>query len=281
MDPELVLVIVWLALFSGVVWLAGVSAGWVGDRRPHPERAAWWRLVMPLFTGLLVLALLVGWRLQEPNPVPEHIGRLVFGIALLNGGIVLRAGARAIQSLRPGTDACASIGTIGLLRPRVVVCDEFQRSVSEDGFAAAMAHETAHVKRRDPLRIWLAQLAADLQWPVPGTRGRFSAWVLALEAARDDETVATGTAGDDLAEAILAAARLHASPRGLCAHAEGGGEWIAWRVRRLLSGAAEPPGRRSIDPWAESVSCVGLLVAAAWLGLHHGEAFLGALLGKG
>lgn len=281
MDPELVLVIVWLAWFGAVVWLAGTSVGRIRARRPHPERAAWWRLVMPLFAGLLVLAFLVGWAFQEPNPADERVGHLLLGMALLNGGIVLRALVRAIQSRRSGASARAPIGTVGLLWPRVVVSDEFRRSVSEDGLAAAVAHETAHAKGRDPLRIWLAQLAADLQWPVPGTAGRLAAWILALEAARDDEALASGVAGEDLAEAILAAARLCTSPKSLCAHVEGTGEGIAWRMRRLLSEAAAPRSERSIGPWVGFVSCVGLLEAAVWLGLHHGEAFLGTLLSKG
>jgi hypothetical protein len=104
---------------------------------------------------------------------------------------------------------------------------------------------------------------------------------LALEAERDDEALASGVAEDDLAEAILIAARLHrhnaAAPY---AYAAGGGEGVAWRVRRLLC-ATE---RRRAPPrtlWAVPAACVGLLASALWLGMVCGDAVLDALPGIG
>jgi beta-lactamase regulating signal transducer with metallopeptidase domain len=70
-----------------------------------------------------------------------------------------------------------------------------------------LEHERAHARHWDPLRIWLTQLATDLQWPCPQARERLRRWLLALELARDEEARATGAEGTDLADAILASAR--------------------------------------------------------------------------
>ena len=80
-----------------------------------------------------------------------------------------------------------SAATVALLRPRVVVCETFGAQLDEHALAAALAHEQAHARHRDPLRIWLAQIVTDLQWPLSGARARFEQWLFALELARDEE----------------------------------------------------------------------------------------------
>lgn len=282
MELELVLTIIAFALFGGVVWLLALPAGWGRSLERAPERAAWWRLVLPLLGGALMLAFLLGWAVQEADPADERAGVLLHILAMLSGSVVLRALVRALTSLRLGRNAYIPIGTLGLWRPRIVVSQEFRESVTDDVLAAALAHESAHVKNRDPLRIWVAQLAADLQWPVPGASRRFSTWLLALEADRDDEALANGVSGEDLAEGILAAMRLQrAAATLLCAHAEGDGEGIAWRVRRLLlARTATGPSKRGAT-WVASASCVVLMTAALWFGVHYGDAVLGFLPGMG
>jgi Zn-dependent protease with chaperone function len=281
MDPEVVLVIVAAALFGVVVWLVALPAG----RAPrHPfdsEPLAWWRLVHPLFGGSLVCAFLWGWALQEPNPADEHVGLAFQLLAMLAAGIMVRALLRSARALRASSTAGVAIGTIGFRSPRVFVSEEFRRSVSDRVLAAALAHEAAHVKGRDPLRIWLAQMFADLQWPIPGTSRRFSAWLLAVEAQRDDEAIASGTAAPDLAKGILTAARLQlgSAPR-LSAQVTGAGEGIAWRVRRLLgpraSSGVHAPSRTS---WFVRTSSLALLLGAVWLGNSYGDGLLGVLPG--
>lgn len=281
MEREAVLVTVAAALCGLVVWLSALPVGRAWPRTRHPEHLAWWWLVLPLFAGGVVLAFLLGWALQEPDPADEHVGIPLYLLAVLTGGIALRAIIRSAKALRSSARAKIPIGTIGLVKPQVVVSDDFRRIASGDVLAAALTHETAHVKRRDPLRIWLAQLAADLQWPIPGTARRFSAWLLALEAERDNEAVASGAAAEDLAEAILTAARLQCgASTGLAANAAGGGDGIAWRVRRLLSpdvsGGTIAPRRAFLITRA---SCTAVVIGAVWLGLTYGEAVLSVLPG--
>jgi hypothetical protein len=287
MERETLLVIVASAFFGVVVWLFALSLGG-RTRAGDPEALAWWRLVLPLFAGCVVLAFLFGWALQEPDPADERVGLALRLLAVVSFGILLRALVRSARVLRSSGGVRVSIGTVGWVKPRVVVSEEFRTIAPKTVFAAALAHESAHVRGRDPIRIWLAQLAADLQWPIRGTERRFSAWLLALEAARDDEALAAGTMPEDLAEAILTAAGLHVGlvpsggPKTANAVGMGAGEGIAWRVRRLLS--PQDPGRAPARPRTFGIvqaSRAGLLMGAFYLGLFYGDALLGVLPGVG
>jgi len=282
MALEAVLVVVATALFGVVVWIAAflLRRAWLRSRDPEP--LAWWRLVFPLFAGAVVLAFLIGWALQEPNPADEQTGIGLLVLATLTAGISLRALIRSAHAVRSSAVARVAVGTVGLVKPEVIVSEEFERIASRTVLAAAIAHETAHVRGLDPLRIWFAQLAADLQWPIPGTDRRFSAWLLALEAERDDEALAAGTAAEDLAEAILNAARLQCGlATALCASMAGAGDGIGWRVRRLLAADGPVGAARPRAFWVVRVSCGAILVGAVWLGLTYGDALLRMVPGIG
>ncbi len=283
MEREALLAIVALALVGAVVWFLALPIGRMWPRAPGSEPVAWWRLVFPLFAGVVVLAFLLGWALQAPDPADQRAGIALHLLAIFTTGMVIRALIRSVSSLRSYACARIPIGTIGLLTPRIVVSEEFRRRAPAAVLTAALAHEAAHARGRDPLRIWLAQLAADLQWPIPGTGRRLSAWLLALEVRRDDEAVANGVPPEDLAEAILTAARLHCAPTTrLCAGAAGSGEGIAWRVRRLLSLEAHGSSIfRSRGSWVIRAFCFAFVLGAIWLGLAYGDAALGALPGVG
>ena len=277
MEREALLSIVASAFFGLVVWVAALSVSRAQVRPPDAEQLAWWRLLLPLFTGSVLLAFLLGWALQEPNPADENAGIALRVLAAFMAAIVTRALYRAGKSLRLGCDdARVAIGTVGLAKPRIIVSDEFRRAATGEVLAAALAHEAAHVRRRDPLRIWFAQLAADLQWPMPGTAHRLASWLLVLEAERDGEAVASGACAADLAEAILIAARLQCRAAStLAANVAGGGDGVAWRVRRLLA----PVPLRAPDAWTRTGwracgSCTALILGAVWLGVMFGDAVL-------
>ena len=103
------------------------------------------------------------------------------------------------------------IAVVGLVKPRVVCDPALSQVLDADAFGAALAHEEAHRRHRDPARIVIAQLAVDLQWPWPQARRRLASWREALEEARDDEAICDGAHPDDLAAAIIGAARLLSS----------------------------------------------------------------------
>lgn len=272
------------ALFGTVVWITAAGAG-------HQERTselsvsetrAWWKLVWPVFAGALVVAFLTGWALQEANPADEWVTLKMRALAGVVLAVVLRALLRALCSVRASRHAGAPIVTVGLLRCRTVISDAFEKAASPQVLAAALAHEAAHAWYRDPLRIWMAQLAADLQWPMPRVRRRFRNWVLTLEMRRDDVAIDAGAAPTALAEGILLAARLHSGSVALpSAAVTGSGEGLALRVRRLLynhavSGEGTMPRQHMTWLW-----CCAAFAVAAWLGAFYGDSLLMLLPGIG
>jgi len=278
--------VVAFSLFGAVVWVAAAGR----SRREEEARAtaetsevrAWWRLMSPLFAGGLVVAFLAGWALQEPDPADEWVAVELCLLAALVGTIILRALIRALRSVMSARRVRAPIATVGLFQCRAVVSDAFQKAASPEVLSAALAHEAAHVRGRDPLRIWLAQLATDLQWPAPHARRRFRRWALALEIQRDDEAVLGGASATALAESIILAAQLRRSSRAQpVAAITGQGDGLALRVRRLLANeSGTRRARLSMSRWVRT-SCLAAIAGAAMLGAAYGDAFLLLLPGVG
>lgn len=284
MELEIMFPTLAAAFFGAVVWiLATIPHSRASIGAPiHSERRAWWRLVWPLFAGVLVLAFFAGWALQEPNPADERVAHTLTVLAGLTGLILFRASWRAAVSLNTAQTVRLPIVTVGMLRCRCVVSEEFRRTARPEALRAALAHELVHMRRRDPLRIWVAQFAADLQWPVPFVRRRLDAWLLALELRSDDEAVAMGASSLDLAEALLLAARqisVHTrSP--VAAATTGDATALALRVRRLLHEQRVCPLSRA-GKSITFVLCSALVLASGLFGLLYGETLLGFLPGVG
>src|SRR5260370_28665157 len=203
-----------LALVGGTTMLA---LGWWPPRQGSEvagwsrERTAWRQIWLPLLPTALVMAWLCGWALAEPDPTDEILPSSWLLAALPFAALFLRSAVRAIYSLlqRPRHGAM----TVGLLRPRVVLSPLLASALDGRAIRAAVEHERAHARHHDPLRVWLAQLATDLQWPWPEARKRFRSWIQALEIARDEEARARGADGADLAAAIIAAAKFQQQNR--------------------------------------------------------------------
>jgi hypothetical protein len=242
----------------------------------HDERRYVRQLWVPILPAALVLAALSGWAVMEPEhaeivPWPLLVAGAAFGL------IWLRAAVRALRALRTSRDAPAA--TFGLLRPRAFISPILATVVDSHAVAAALAHEAAHVRHRDPLRIWLAQFVTDLQWPSPVAPRRFRAWLCALELARDDEARVNGVDGADLAAAIVAAARLSAVARPMAALI-GDEATLRLRIERLL--CAAPPSDAVANTHAIAalrVAALALALAAAVsAGTYWGEVVVRTLL---
>ncbi len=279
MERELLLFILAAAGFGPAVWITALAFARLGRRRGTVASRATSAVFGPLLCGAVTAAFFVGWALQEPDPADEAVGPAFIVLAVVTAVVVLRAALRAILALVLVRAEEVTVGTIGLVRPRAVISAEFRRSAPKAVLAAALAHEAAHVRTRDPLRIWLAQIAADLQWPVPGAARRFERWLAELESRRDDEAIAQGVSPLDLAEAILTAAQFQ--PR--CGHAPGAGiaqMAVEWRVRRLLDYSGRTASSASTARWLVVVFLfLAALLGAVALGMGDGEAFLRALPG--
>lgn len=274
------------------VWSASADPG---DLPPSElERRSWKRLCRPLVPTLLVAVWLCGWALRQPDPVRDPLDRGILLMAALPFGLVFaRAGARAAWALLRRPVDCG-VSTVGLIQPQVVFSPFLAKQMEDGVIRAALAHERAHAAHRDPLRIWLAQLITDLQWPWPWANRRLEAWLEALELARDDEARARGADGADLAAAVLASVRYLERVTRLPAGSPATGTEVAHagligdpsalraRIARLLAPLARPEvtipsGLAGIE--RARVLLVSLLLAALVLGMVYGERVMHPLLG--
>lgn len=268
-----------------IVLLGGLAlqlfAAWPG--RVHQESASrqrervqWFALWWPVAPALTVAAWLCGWALSQPDPVPDHVGRLIFMGAAPFAIVGTRALVRAVWSLCRSSRV-HGIATVGLLRPRIVVARELATLLDEHAMQAALAHERMHVRHRDPLRIWLAQFVTDLQWPWAPARRRFNGWLEALELARDDEARAAGVAGEDLAAAVLGSLRFQL---GMTAAATliGRSDALPARIARLLRPLPQSPPEAEPPYLALASGLAMTWLVAVVLGLWCGERLISSLL---
>jgi len=208
MDRDLVLAGLVIAGVGATVLVAGVwpqTVGEPGSARGW-ERILWRALWRPMLPAVVVTSILIGWAIMEPAESDEYLPSSIVLVSGLFVTLWLRAGIRGIHALKPRGPYLAS--TVGFWRPRVRVSEALLARVDADVLQAIEAHEAAHVRHRDPLRIWLAQFVTDLQWPSPAAHDRFRQWRRVLELARDEEARIAGTDGADLASAVLLAVRL-------------------------------------------------------------------------
>ncbi|MDE2252973.1 MAG: hypothetical protein KGL42_01690 [Betaproteobacteria bacterium] len=260
MGREILLTLL-ILLFGGLVMQPLALLPWhpLPDTSPRvAERRAWLQLWLPVLPMFVVGAWLCGWALREPDPVRAHFDHgMLIGASIPFALIALRAALRAAWVL-VGAPVELPICTAGLLRPRILFNPYLARALDEAHVHAALEHERAHARHRDPLRIWLAQLATDLQWPWPWARERFEAWLEILEFARDDEARSHGASGTDLAAAVVATARRSRSvPRA------GRAGWVLGGDAALLGDSRSLQARiaRLLAPLPEdcgSAACAGL-----------------------
>lgn len=139
------------------------------------ESRSWRRLWYPVVPMLLVVASLCGWALREPDPVRDPLDPWVLLTVWAPFGLIFaRAAARGVWSLLRSPVDCG-VATVGLIQPQVVFSPFLAKQLEDGVIRAALAHERAHAIHRDPLRIWLAQLVTDLQWPWPSAARRLEA----------------------------------------------------------------------------------------------------------
>ena len=231
---------------------------------------------MPCVPAAVFLALLIGWAQVEPEHA-EAVHGAVLILAVVFVALWSRAVVRASWALL-SREHNAPASTAGILRPRIRLSPALLEALDPEALEAARAHEEAHARHRDPLRLWLAQLVTDLQWPAAAPRGRLMAWQHALELARDVEARRCGVPGEDLAAAIIEAARLEKTrTRTSTVALIGNGSQLRERVSRALAPlSALPSPDRNGHWWAATLLI--LLASAVVLGIYVGEPRVGSLL---
>lgn len=104
--------------------------------------------------------------------------------------------------------------TVGALRPRVYVSEGLLEKISARDAEAMLAHEAAHVRRRDGLVKSVLTLFY-LVFPIPGGAVLCREWESASERACDAEAARHLGNACDVASALVAAARLMGSSNSL------------------------------------------------------------------
>ncbi len=265
-----------LCLAPGIVGLALGSGDHCREHADHPH--------------LCVVHLTAA--LRAPLVAIVAAGGAALGFALLRAGTRAARGRRALAALgaraRPSPEPDVRVVAserpfcvaAGLVRGEVWIASSLADALPSDALAAVLAHERAHVARRDPL---LGATAAALSWPLsPRVRHAVLAELeLASEQACDE--AAAERVGDRLhvAEAILAVERAVAGGAALAAPAgvrAFGASNVRARVESLLD-APRRAGPTARVAWA----ALAVLTAAAPLAadaLHHWtEHWIGLLLG--
>jgi hypothetical protein len=235
------------------------------------ERIAWRRVWLPVLPAATAAIWLCGWALVEPDPVPERVPISLIVISVPFGMLFARAAIRAGWALVADGGATGT-ATVGLLQPWIVFSPHLAKALDNQQVEAALAHERAHVRHRDPLRIWLAQLATDLQWPWPQASERMRRWLLALELARDEEARAAGVDGTDLADAILASARYgHQVALSAQAALIGDQSALKERIRRLLDPLSDDAQAKRRSPYGALLALMPAMLLVLALGSIFGE----------
>jgi Zn-dependent protease with chaperone function len=251
---------------AGAGLLAATIAGasfLIFEERARIETTGVLLQALALLTLLLAAAFAVRWYLitrQTRHLIARwlpHARRIVLGGA--------RVPAYVVASEFP------LIGVVGLVRPKLVVAQSVLDACTPEELDAILAHEQAHIERRDNLWRALLMAAPDLLSWLPISRRLQSAWHAATEEAADDCAGRLGQFGRPLlAQALVKVAGLAVSrlePRDLPATALYRGDDIERRVRRLLApeGAAARPRRA----WRVGLALAGATLIAANLDTVH------------
>jgi Zn-dependent protease with chaperone function len=248
--------------------------------QPHltqfpPAHELWHRWEQALHTAPVTHAALHGANLLLLFAGAFFFARMVFTLTRMRAfAVSVRAAARAepvevedfrlfiIPSPRP---LCF---TMGLRRPAVYVTTALQEHLSPREYEAMLAHEAAHIRRRDGLsRVFLALFYA--LFPFPGSDLLLADWHQAAE--RDCDAAAARRIGSapDVARALVRVAQVMARsstavPGG--ASFASFGDDIEGRVQALLSLPARPS--RALPAGLVFLGLLLLVTASSWL--QHG-----------
>ena len=183
------------ALFAGRHWedLAFLGIGLYG----------WWILGMSAFGLGLFLLDLVPWMRARGARSPPWLARSPHARpaqeALARAAAALRMEAPPLAWVDEGPPVLFCTGT---RRPTVVISRSAVALLDSEELAGALAHELAHLERRDPTLSWALMGARALMWFNPGVQ------VLVRAIARDGERVADERAGNASGDRLALASGL-------------------------------------------------------------------------
>ena len=216
-------------------------------------------------------------RTESSNPVPW----LALACMLYVAGVVLLLarigiGVRGMRRIRKsattaGIDFMESPlvnapVTIGVLRPAIVLPDTW-RQWPEDKLTAVLAHERAHVLRRDPIVRILSQINCAAFWFHPLAWWLDRKLATTAENACDDAAVKSVGASRRYAEVLLDIAESVRQSGGRVAWeglGVGGSGMLGRRIDRILSGRAVADMSRRRKLLVALGCAVAIILAGAW-----------------
>ncbi len=165
--------------------------------------------------------------------------------------ICQRLGIRGRLEIRLDDHCPGGLYTVRWPRPCICLSRPLAERLDDGELQAVLAHEVAHLQRRDWLRLCAAQLFRDLVFFNPFAHLAYQAYRQATEEAADDAGTATRQERLSLASSLL---KVHALLQAPPAQTNLGFIYLAGdvtaRVKRLVS--QEPRGQRSVSQqWAD------------------------------
>jgi hypothetical protein len=188
-------------------------------------------------------------RLRSWYSARRTLSRVVWEVPT-NGDAFWRAALAANvrpQLVRVARESPNPAFTVGLLAPVIYLAEELPLRLTEAQLAAVIAHEGAHVSRRDPLRYFLLRLLGCAIFWMPTLR-RLADDMRDEAEVRADE-IAAGSRPLVLASAILALAAWRTNPTPATAVGFQRDELLEVRIRRLAGEPVTAPShvtRRSL-----------------------------------
>jgi beta-lactamase regulating signal transducer with metallopeptidase domain len=192
----------------------------------------------------------------EPRAANEGLGIVAVGLAVVAIAILLAGTSRALRSSRRSARAAAEwarlarpadhqtgipafqpqtdglLAVTGLARQTLFISRDVAGALTAEELQRAIAHEMAHVRRRDNL----AKLAVTF-CRVPGMRNLERAWLQAVEMTADQRSVKNKAEALELASALVKVSRLRVQqlPELATGFAAGSAGSLSVRVEHLLA----------------------------------------------
>lgn len=147
------------------------------------------------------------------------------------------APARVVVAARKGNPAF----TFGAFRPKVCIGEQLASRLTDEELRCVLAHESCHVRRRDPLRLSVLRfLALTLFW-IPALR-RMAADV-AIDTELEADQAGAGDTPLTMASALVKAAKERTTLHLSMATPLVRDDLLAVRVRRLMGDSPPVPSR--------------------------------------
>jgi uncharacterized protein (TIGR03435 family) len=190
----------------------------------------------------------------------------------------LRATARSAVAVAPqgmrhaaipilASDRLLEPGVFGILRPVLLLPRSITERLSPQQLAAILAHEMAHVRRRDNLTSALHMAVCALFWFHPATWWIGARLMEERECACDESVLQSGNPAELYAESILSVCRFYVESPLACMSGVTGAD-LKQRIVRIMSGHATR--RLGLGRTLLLASAALLIVAApVTLGLVH------------